>query len=311
MDENRRFPTIVMKFADGHSDTLSEAEYDKVGIYLEDNYYHDPSSEALTHLLIRYYNERKHYLDAKEIGQAFLTDNGYSKAILGELSTTYLATDEMDTYFTLVRKYVAEEKIVQAEQATVIPFPRKRLTASSEEMYSSFLDWNIAEQLQFLQNVRFEKIDSYIADFRLLLKTETISPFVQSIIFEILQENHIDENITVQKLGRQAVFNPVKTPIMEENPFIQTFFSILKESLENDNPSLLMQVTDIVQQHLFLLYPFSLEPEEPTLWAQAYYNWISTMYHTQPIKRIAETEELERAQQFIEQLEEAQQKNLS
>lgn len=311
MNENKIFPSIVLKFAEAGSSSLTENECMQVERFLEDNYYRMPNSEDVTYLLIRFYNEKKQFQDAKEIGQVFLQENGYSKAVLGELSTTYLARDEMETYFTLVRKHVEEEKAVQKNVAEVIPFPRKKQVLANGSLQEAFFRWNISDQLQFLQNIRFENMDKYIADFRVFLKTEQISPFVQSIIFEILQENQINEEFEVCKLGKKAVFNPVKLPVVEENPFVQTFFSILKESLENDNPSLLMQVTDIAQQHLFLLYPFSFKPKNPNLWAQAYFYWISTLYDSKPLQGALDSEEMHQALAFIEQLEAAQQKNLS
>ncbi len=66
--------------------------------------------------------------------------------------------------------------------------------------------------------------------------------------------------------------------MLADNKFAEAIFAGLAEMLEHSNPSLLEQVIGIIQQHLFMLYPFELEPREVDVWVNAYYKWANAMY---------------------------------
>lgn len=89
---------------------MSEEEKMSTLHYLENAYHQEPCNEEIVHRLIQFYNQTDKTKKAQEIGQNFLTMNGYNKEILGELSVTFMKEDNMDTYFTLVRHYMEEEK---------------------------------------------------------------------------------------------------------------------------------------------------------------------------------------------------------
>ncbi|EQC0597503.1 hypothetical protein D3H16_003027, partial [Listeria monocytogenes] len=214
---------------------------------------------------------------AQEIGQNFLTMNGYNKEILGELSVTFMKEDNMDTYFTLVRHYMEEEKKEATEEIAdnVIPFPKQFVPRRDIREFAS---WQTTEQLEFLQEARFLEIDSFLSAFKDFLADDTFSPFVQSMIFELMQEKEINEDVTVRKIDKHGTFNPSLVPMLADNKFAEAIFAGLAEMLEHSNPSLLEQVIGIIQQHLFMLYPFELEPREVDVWVNAYYKWANAMY---------------------------------
>ncbi|HCJ3992924.1 TPA: hypothetical protein NR130_001744, partial [Listeria monocytogenes] len=77
---------------------------------------------------------------------------------------------------------------------------------------------------------------------------------------------------------KHGIFNPSLVPMLADNKFAEAIFAGLAEMLEHSNPSLLEQVIGIIQQHLFMLYPFELEPQEVDVWINAYYKWANAMY---------------------------------
>lgn len=271
------FPVSVKKFMEKGIASLSEDELMSTLHYLENAYHQEPCNEEIVHILIQFYNQTDKTKKAQEMGQNFLTMNGYNKDILGELSVTFMKENNMDTYFTLVRHYMEEENKETNEQIVdnVIPFPKQFVPRKDVRGFAS---WKTSEQLEFLQEARFLEIDDFLPIFKQFLEDDQFSPFVQSMIFELMQEKEIDEEMEVRKIAKTGIFNPSNVPMLAENEFAQALFAGLAEKLEHTNPSLLEQVLGIIQQHLFMLYPFELEPKNPTIWINAYYKWANAMY---------------------------------
>lgn len=271
------FPVSVKKFMEKGIASLSKDELMSTLHYLENAYHQEPCNEEIVHRLIQFYNQTDKTKKAQEMGQNFLTMNGYNKEILGELSVTFMKEDNMDTYFTLVRHYIEEEKNEAREQIAdnVIQFPKQFVPRKDIREFAS---WQTSEQLEFLQEARFLELDDFLPTFKQFLADEHCSPFVQSMIFELMQEKEINEAVEVRKMEKKAFFNPSEIPMLADNEFAQALFAGIAEELENSNPSLLEQVLGIIQQHLFMLYPFELEPKDPAIWINAYYKWANAMY---------------------------------
>ncbi|MBC6147412.1 hypothetical protein HCA24_00770 [Listeria innocua] len=271
------FPMSVKKFMEKGIASLTEEEKMSTLHYLENAYHQEPCNEEIVHRLIQFYNQTNKTKKAQEIGQNFLTMNGYNKEILGELSVTFMQEDNMDTYFTLVRHYMEEEKQEDAKEVTnnVIPFPKQFVPRKD---IRDFASWQTAEQLEFLQEARFLEIDDFLPSFKMFLADESFSPFVQSMIFELMQEKEVNEEIEVRKIDKHGIFNPSEVPMLAENAFATELFSGLADKLEHSNPSLLEQIIGIIQQHLFMLYPFEFEPKEVDVWVNAYFKWANSMY---------------------------------
>ncbi|EAF5656862.1 hypothetical protein [Listeria innocua] len=271
------FPMSVKKFMEKGIASLTEEEKMSTLHYLENAYHQEPCNEEIVHRLIQFYNQTNKTKKAQEIGQNFLTMNGYNKEILGELSVTFMQEDNMDTYFTLVRHYMEEEKQEDAKEVTnnVIPFPKQFVPRKD---IRDFASWQTAEQLEFLQEARFLEIDDFLPSFKMFLADESFSPFVQSMIFELMQEKEVNEEIEVRKVDKHGIFNPSEEPMLAENAFATELFAGLADKLEHSNPSLLEQIIGIIQQHLFMLYPFEFEPKEVDVWVNAYFKWANSMY---------------------------------
>ncbi|MBC1805770.1 hypothetical protein HCJ40_01880 [Listeria sp. FSL L7-0993] len=306
-DSGAFFPMSVKKFLEKGITSLSEEEKMSTLHYLENAYHQEPCNEEIVHKLIQFYNQTDKTKKAQEMGQNFLTMNGYNKDILGELSVTFMKEDNMDTYFTLVRHYMEEEKKEATEEVAdnVIPFPKQFIPRKDIREFAS---WQTAEQLEFLQEARFLEIDTFLPAFRDFLADDHFSPFVQSMIFELMQEKEINEEFKIRKVEKEGTFNPSLVPMLAENKFAEDLFAGLAEMLEHSNPSLLEQVLGIIQQHLFMLYPFELEPKEVDVWVHAYYKWANAMYgdnsvisddvnHLAVVEAISIIEELEIRQQ--------------
>ncbi|EAE2482741.1 hypothetical protein [Listeria innocua] len=301
------FPMSVKKFMEKGIASLTEEEKMSTLHYLENAYHQEPCNEEIVHRLIQFYNQTNKTKKAQEIGQNFLTMNGYNKEILGELSVTFMQEDNMDTYFTLVRHYMEEEKQEDTKEVTnnVIPFPKQFVPRKD---IRDFASWQTAEQLEFLQEARFLEIDDFLPAFKMFLADESFSPFVQSMIFELMQEKEVNEEIEVRKIDKHDIFNPSEVPMLAENAFATELFAGLADKLEHSNPSLLEQIIGIIQQHLFMLYPFEFEPKEVDVWVNAYFKWANSMYgDVSLISDAVNQAAVEEAISIIEELEIRQQ----
>ncbi|EQC1983220.1 hypothetical protein [Listeria innocua] len=301
------FPMSVKKFMEKGIASLTEEEKMSTLHYLENAYHQEPCNEEIVHRLIQFYNQTNKTKKAQEIGQNFLTMNGYNKEILGELSVTFMQEDNMDTYFTLVRHYMEEEKQEDTKEVTnnVIPFPKQFVPRKD---IRDFASWQTVEQLEFLQEARFLEIDDFLPAFKMFLADESFSPFVQSMIFELMQEKEVNEEIEVRKIDKHGIFNPSEVPMLAENAFATELFAGLADKLEHSNPSLLEQIIGIIQQHLFMLYPFEFEPKEVDVWVNAYFKWANSMYgDVSLISDAVNQAAVEEAISIIEELEIRQQ----
>ncbi|HCJ4868307.1 TPA: hypothetical protein NR905_001525 [Listeria innocua] len=301
------FPMSVKKFMEKGIASLTEEEKMSTLHYLENAYHQEPCNEEIVHRLIQFYNQTNKTKKAQEIGQNFLTMNGYNKEILGELSVTFMQEDNMDTYFTLVRHYMEEEKQEDTKEVTnnVIPFPKQFVPRKD---IRDFASWQTAEQLEFLQEARFLEIDDFLPAFKMFLADESFSLFVQSMIFELMQEKEVNEEIEVRKIDKHGIFNPSEVPMLAENAFATELFAGLADKLEHSNPSLLEQIIGIIQQHLFMLYPFEFEPKEVDVWVNAYFKWANSMYgDVSLISDAVNQAAVEEAISIIEELEIRQQ----
>ncbi|MBM5708802.1 hypothetical protein [Listeria innocua] len=301
------FPMSVKKFMEKGIASLTEEEKMSTLHYLENAYHQEPCNEEIVHRLIQFYNQTNKTKKAQEIGRNFLTMNGYNKEILGELSVTFMQEDNMDTYFTLVRHYMEEEKQEDTKEVTnnVIPFPKQFVPRKD---IRDFASWQTAEQLEFLQEARFLEIDDFLPAFKMFLADESFSPFVQSMIFELMQEKEVNEEIEVRKIDKHDIFNPSEVPMLAENAFAMELFAGLADKLEHSNPSLLEQIIGIIQQHLFMLYPFEFEPKEVDVWVNAYFKWANSMYgDVSLISDAVNQAAVEEAISIIEELEIRQQ----
>ncbi|EUJ24783.1 hypothetical protein PGRAN_02780 [Listeria grandensis FSL F6-0971] len=308
------FPTIVEMFLKEGTVVLGDDEAQAVQKFLEQAYSGQPCNEQIVYALIKFYNAQQEFGNAKEVGQAFLMMDGYNKAILGELSATFLSLNEMDTYFSLVKQHLEKEsqlddlEINDVAESNVILFPKK---IKPRRNIANFLEWGTPEQLEFLQQARFHDIEPYFEPFAVFLKDATTSPFVKSMIFELLQEKKVNVVFLVKKLGLEESFNPSKVPLLSRNTFMEELMEKLTKRWEHTNPSLLEQVLVIVQQHLFIMYPFQFPSTDTDLWSEAYSQWLLQLYgESQQDDAAINQEELIEATRFIERMEQAQQNYL-
>lgn len=125
----------------------------------------------------------------------------------------------------------------------------------------------IGNQIAAIQSLKELNIRKYLDILVPFLAKHDKHPIVKTIILQLLVTNQVDLEIEVEKLGETIKVNPIKLVDPSLSPFTNQVLSILDEQLQNDNPTLYETAKEIWLQFLFVLYPFTLEEEDPSTYA--------------------------------------------
>ncbi|MEH7236219.1 tetratricopeptide repeat protein [Bacillus sp. JJ1562] len=127
----------------------------------------------------------------------------------------------------------------------------------------------VGNQLAIIQSLKELNIRKYLDVLVPFLTIPEKHPVVKTILIQLLVTNQVDLEVEVEKFGETIKINPLMLVDPSMSPFTIQVLSILDEQLQNENPTLYETAKEIWLQHLFVLYPFTLEKEEPSMYAAA------------------------------------------
>lgn len=239
--------------------------------------------------------ETKNYERAKEVCENLLAlgPNNYFEV--------------MELYLTIcmqLRQYKQVEKIIEAlldEEA--IPFDQvekfKRLKQLNAEIAqrqesqledtiinedeefefdaNTFLQLPIQQQLLEIQALNEKNIRPLVEQLQEIIESETIHPFIQSLVLILLVEQEVNVNLTVQKFGRVEVVNPSQLNLPTKLSQFQEITSIILEKLDQD-PSTLEFVQFLMSKHAIVLYPYEWLDYDSEDVAISYIDLVKTMF---------------------------------
>ncbi|RFB17715.1 tetratricopeptide repeat protein [Bacillus sp. HNG] len=125
----------------------------------------------------------------------------------------------------------------------------------------------VGKQIATIQSLKELNIRKYLDLLIPFLVIPENHPIVKTIIMQLLVTNQVDLEVEVEKFGETTKVNPKNLVDPSMSPFTIRVLSILEEQLENENPTLYEMAKEIWLRHLFVLYPFTLEEEEPSKYA--------------------------------------------
>ncbi|MDR4889144.1 tetratricopeptide repeat protein [Fredinandcohnia sp. QZ13] len=125
----------------------------------------------------------------------------------------------------------------------------------------------VGKQIATIQSLKELNIRKYLDMLIPFLVIPENHPIVKTIIMQLLVTNQVDLEVEVEKFGETIKVNPKNLVDPSMSPFTIRVLSILEEQLENENPTLYEMAKEIWLRHLFVLYPFTLEEEEPSKYA--------------------------------------------
>ncbi|MGP7816797.1 tetratricopeptide repeat protein [Niallia sp. 01092] len=179
---------------------------------------------------------------------------------------------------------------------------------------SSIKDEN--EQMMLIAKLANQNIRSYMDEIKVYLLSEDGSPFLKTLLLNILKEQEYDKELTVHKFNRTINVIPIMLEDLQSQPQFEEINHILKGNLEHEDPVLLENIKALLERQFFQLYPFKLERFSNKAWAAAYH-FVMEEYYGQE-KGIASYSSLygvneadiEEAKTFIKSLEEISYPNI-
>lgn len=129
---------------------------------------------------------------------------------------------------------------------------------------------NINENIYKIAGLANQNIYPYLNELIQYLSKKKAHPFLQTMVLNVLREHGIEKEIHIKKFHFQKNIQPLQLKPVFETSFYLELMIQMKEKMEHDNPSLFIQLKEMVDRHFFLLYPFELEPTECNLWLAAY-----------------------------------------
>ncbi len=127
----------------------------------------------------------------------------------------------------------------------------------------------VGNQIAAIQSMKDLNIRKYLDILAPFLANPIKHPVVKTMILQLLAMNQVDREIEVEKLGETIKVIPSKLIDPSMSSFTIQVLSILEEQLQNENPTLYETAKEIWLQHLFVLYPFTLDDENPSTYAAA------------------------------------------
>ncbi|MEH7379753.1 tetratricopeptide repeat protein [Bacillus sp. JJ1533] len=135
----------------------------------------------------------------------------------------------------------------------------------------------IGNQIATIQSLKEVNIRNYLDLLVPFLALPEKHPIIKTMIIQLLVTNSVDLEIEVEKFGETIKVNPAKLVDPSMSPFTIQVLSILEKQLQNENPTLYETAKEIWLQHLFVLYPFTLE-EEASVYAAALHLYSSELH---------------------------------
>ena len=193
--------------------------------------------------------------------------------LIAELSMPYIP-QQYETVFNtayddlLLAKREANEGI----QYTALSLEDIEVALQKEQTDEDVL-YMIIEQMQTM-NIR-----PLVPVIRQFLRDPNKSNIVKSLLFEVLIEQEIDEEIEIIKGEETYVVNPSYAPMVLLQEIAQEVIGLLQSTLEDENPSLYQLCEQFLSFYLYFAYPRYIdEGLYPALAAAIHYHLATLQY---------------------------------
>lgn len=121
--------------------------------------------------------------------------------------------------------------------------------------------------IQSLKDYRIQPILKALKDF--LIDPEK-HPVLKTMILQLLIERGVEEETIVEKFGQTLTIHPKTLEnTFQDQSYGERVLQLVENNLGNNNPTLFELLKDLWYRHLYVLFPFHPEPEDPKQWAAA------------------------------------------
>ncbi|WP_332689580.1 hypothetical protein [Halalkalibacter lacteus] len=126
-------------------------------------------------------------------------------------------------------------------------------------------------QSKAIQHLREIEGDDAINELIQYLDDKNHDYVLQSMALQALHDKGCNEKIHIVKQGRELTVIPNELTQVYEQQFHNEILAYLSNQLEHNDPLLFELAKQLSWTHLWSLYPFLPEPEDPKLWGQVFH----------------------------------------
>lgn len=324
------FPNVDKLLMEKGLESLKNKKFYEAIDYLEKAKELDQYNEEIQIGLIVAYFESGNLSNAKKLANESLQKGLGDYFQLIDLYIMILLQLNEYQEIVVTLEALLEEKEIPSEKlenfSKILEFSKRKLESDHNKLVNSpssiesdinedktfdlFQCQSLNEQFLTVAQLSEKNVRTYILGIKDYLRSTKGHPFIKTMLLQLLKEQEVNENITLEKFHQTFVFNPIN--LVEIEVFLEEegICGILKQELEHENPTLFENIRAILSRHSFLLFPMERKPIDPTIWAAAYhfialeYFGIYTTIEESMEKYEVDERNLTKAIAFIRELEE-------
>jgi hypothetical protein len=143
---------------------------------------------------------------------------------------------------------------------------------TDDKLINSLFDstTSFSHQLMALNEFRTIDSESYVPALKKFFLDEKANPIIKSLVCFVLQEQKLDTQFIVKKLGMEVTWNPIEEQ-NEHDEFVSGVVKTLTNVLENEDPSTLEIVLMLWKHFITIYFPIIPSPSKINDWAAAMY----------------------------------------
>jgi tetratricopeptide (TPR) repeat protein len=318
------FPNVDKLLMEKGLDKLKNKRFTEAIEFLEGALQLDLDNEEIALGLIIAYFESGNLLAAKNLAQESLHKGfGDYFQLIDVYIMILLQLNEYEEIVSTIQALIDEQEVPLEKLdnfTKILEFSKRKLesdlgksnhSTSDEVMEFNLLHLeNLNDQFLAIARLAHANVRTYLGGIKDYLQLEDGHPFLKTMLLQLLKEQEVNEEIVLIKFNQMLTINPVHLVAFEsflESPDIT---DILKQEIEQENPTLYESIKAIINRHSFLLFPIERNPNHPFIWA-ATYHFIALEYHGETIamdklskKYNVEPEAIRKCILFIRELEE-------
>lgn len=253
---------------------LQEKNYEEASDFLIKalHFSEDPGDDEIQMALLLALYECGQYDEAKELCEEMLQlGNGdYYDVMDLYISILFQMKEYQRAYITL--SALCEENQIPSDKKDhfekLLQISRKMASTSEENDYQSdsdrapklfYEDESIEQQTLKAAELVQRNIAPYLDELIDIIGDAHSHPFLKTLLLNIMREKGVDKEISVRKLHFSKRLIPNQLEEVFQMSYYKQVLTKLEEAVSQSNPVLFSQLTELVNRHFFLLYPF--EPE--------------------------------------------------
>jgi tetratricopeptide (TPR) repeat protein len=190
------------------------------------------------------------------------------EAILSENQAPHHQIESLEQLLTFSKKMLSEKHVGREQQDH--DFVQKEVNRLLEEK-SSEKQWLIIQQLNKIDH---PKIINVFKDY---VEDGNQDPVLVSIVLQMLHAKGCEDTVNVTKFGREIEVNLQDLQDVFQMPIAHEVVAALKRVIEQNNPILYEQATQVWWNYLLVIYPFVPNESDAKIWAAALHATVNEM----------------------------------